>query len=117
MAVVDEVSPVSYGQDLIKLTLSLQTQVVRAFEACIVEVDYAAALPAGVVLPLEFTVSSESGAALFQRRVFRRFAPSQLTFVPREGGVVLVRLAEQHHNRWFGSLQLLVEGSPTRQGT
>lgn len=117
MAVVDEVSPSSYGQDLIGLTLSSDTPLVRAFEAVIILVDYSSTLPAGVVLPLEFTVTSDSGAATFQRKVFRRVRPSQLVFIPREGGSHLVRLAEQHHNRFFGSLILEVEGSPIQQGT
>lgn len=114
MAVVDEVSPATYGANLIALTVSLETPILRAFEAILVEVDYSEALPAGIVLPLEFTVTSESGAALYQRRVFRRLAPTLLSFVPREGGSHLIRLAEQHHNRWFGSLLVNVEGSPLK---
>lgn len=112
MAVVDEVSPVIYGQDLIRLTLSQQTPTVRAFGACLLDVDYSLTLPSGVVLPLEFTVSSSSGASTYQRRVFRRLSPSQISFVPREGGPHLVRLGEAHHNRWFGSLLIDVDGSP-----
>lgn len=117
MAVVDEVSPSYYGQDLIRLVLSTDTQFVRAFEPVIIEVDYSATLPSGVVLPLEYTVTSDSGAATYQRQVFRRVRPSQLVLIPREGGSHLVRLAEQQHNRWFGSLLLEVEGSPIQQGT
>jgi hypothetical protein len=115
MAVVDEVSPVTYGQDLIRLTLSQQTQTVRAFGACLIDVDYSLTLPAGIVLPLEFTVSSSAGAATYQRRVFRRLAPLQISFLPREGGPHLVRLAESHHNRWFGSLLIEVDGATLQQ--
>jgi hypothetical protein len=117
MAVVDEVSPVSYGQDLIVLSVSQATPQLRAFEAILLDVDYAACLPAGIALPLELSITSESGAALYQRQVFRRFAPLSLAFVPREGGSHLVRLAEQHHNRWFGAILLDVEGSALKQGT
>jgi|SRR6187551_293641 len=116
MAVVDEVSPVTYGQDLIRLTLSQQTPTVRAFAACLIEVDYSKTLPAGIVLPLEFTVTSSGGASTAQRRVYRRLAPSLISFIPREGGPHLVRLAEAHHNRWFGSLLIEVDGSPLKQG-
>src|SRR5262245_51723948 len=115
MAVVDEVSPVTYGQDLIRLTLSQQTPTVRAFAACLVDVDYSLTLPSDIVLPLEMTVSSSSGAATYQRRVFRRLRPSQLSFVPREGGPHLLRLAESHHNRWFGALEIQVDGAILKQ--
>ena len=116
MAVVDEVSPVTYGQDLIRLTLNRQTPTVRAFGACLIDVDYSLAAPAGIVLPLEFTVTSSAGAATYQRRVYRRAAPPQISFVPREGGPHLVRLSEAHHNRWFGSLLIVVDGAPLEQG-
>lgn len=115
MAVVDEVSPVTYGQDLIRLTLSQDTPTVRAFGACLILVDYSLTLPAGIMLPLELTVSSASGAGTYQRRTFRRLAPRQISFVPREGGPCLVRLAEAHHNRWFGSLVVDVDGASLKQ--
>lgn len=109
MAVVDEVSPASYGEDRIVLTLS-PGQTPRQFEAVLIDVDVSACLPAGVVLPLEATLMQESGAATFQRQEFARLAPTQLAFVPREGGTCLVRLAEKHHNRWFGAVEFPVAG-------
>ena len=115
MAVVDEVSPVTYGQDLIRLTLNQQTPIVRAFGACLIDVDYSLTLPAGIMLPLEFTVSSAAGAATYQRRVYRRLVPPQIPFLPREGGPHIVRLAEAHHNRWFGALLIQVEGPQLKQ--
>lgn len=114
MSVVDEVSPEYCGQAFISLSLA-PSQTPRQFEIVRLDVDYSACLPAGIVLPLEFTVSSESGAALFQRKLFRRLAPRQLSFVPREGGPHLIRLAEAHHNRWFGSLQIDVLGERVSQ--
>lgn len=114
MSVADEWSPEIYGQDLILLTLA-PSQTPRQFEIVQIDVDYSGCLPSGVVLPLEFTVSSESGAAVFQRKIFRRFAPSVLSFVPREGGQHLLRLSEAHHNRWFGSLQIDVLGERISQ--
>jgi hypothetical protein len=114
VSVADEWSPESYGQDLILLTLS-PSQTPRQFEIVLVGVDYSACLPAGIVLPLEFTISSESGAAVFQRKILRRFPPSQISFVPREGGAHLIRLAEAHHNRWWGSLQIDVLGERINQ--
>lgn len=109
MAVVDEVSPAYYGEDRIGLSL-VPGQTPTQFDAVLVDVDYSRCLPEGVVLPLELTITQESGAATFQRSTFSNLAPSQLAFVPREGGVCLVRLAEKHHNRWFGSLEIPIAG-------
>jgi hypothetical protein len=107
--VVDEVSPPDYGQDLITLSL-VPGQTARQFEALLIDVDYSRCAPAGVVLPLVLTVTGESGAATFQRSSFERVAPSQLAVIPREGGRMLVRLGEAHHNRWFGALEVDVLG-------
>jgi hypothetical protein len=109
MAVVDEVSPASYGEDRIVLSV-VPGQTPRQFEAVLIDVDYSACDPAGVVLPLEAIVTQESGASTFQRQTFDNLAPSQLAVVPREGGQMLVRLAEKHHNRWFGALEISVAG-------
>lgn len=109
MPVVDEVSPASYGQDVLVLSL-VPGQTPRQFEPVLIDVDYSGADPAGVVLPLELTVASESGEATFQREIFTLLAPTQLAIVPREGGRHLVRLAEAHHNRWFGALEVDVIG-------
>lgn len=117
MSVVDEISPSYYGEDRIGLSLieAQARSVLVAFQPVIIDVDYSACDPQGVVLPLELTITSESGSIVYQRKVFRRLAPSQVTFVPREGGEHLVRLAEQHHNRWFGRLHLAIQGSLVRQ--
>lgn len=119
MAVADEISPPEYGQDLIGLALSSSPSgpapTPRQFQLVTIDVDYSKCDPAGVVLPLELTVSSESGQALFQRKIFTRFAPPQLSFVPREGGAHLIRLAEAHHNRWFGVLTVDVLGEKVSQ--
>lgn len=110
MAVVDEVSPAYYGEDRIVLTLSPDTPSPAALDAVLIDVDYSACLPQGVVLPLEMLVTQQSGESTFQRSIFTLLAPSQLAFVPREGGRCLVRLGEKHHNRWFGSLEFDVSG-------
>lgn len=109
MPVVDEVSPSSYGQDLIVLSL-VPGQTPRQFEAVLIDVDYSQCDPAGVVLPLGLTVTGESGAATFQEQTFAHQAPNQLAVIPREGGTMLVRLFEAHHNRWFGALEVPVIG-------
>lgn len=68
-----------------------------------------AALTAGIVLPLELTVTSAT-LANFYRHVFTRVAPTSVTFTPREGGEHLVRLREVTHNKWWGALVVVVEG-------
>jgi hypothetical protein len=114
VAVVDEVSPEEYGEDRIVLAL-VPEQSPRQFEPVTITVDYEACLPADVVLPLEMTVTSESGAATFQRQVFLNLKPDELAFIPREGGQHLVRLFERFHNRWFGAVQFAVAGEKAVQ--
>jgi hypothetical protein len=106
---VDEISPAEYAQDLLVLSL-VPGQTPRQFEAVLIDVDYSKADPAGIVLPLELTITGQSGVATFQRSQFTRVRPTQLSIIPREGGRLLVRLAEAHHNRWFGALELDVIG-------
>ncbi len=115
MAVVDEISPPEYGEDRFVLKLSQDTPNPRAFSPVVVEIDYSAADPEGLVLPLELTITGPSGTRSYERRVFPAFAPASIAFKPREGGAYLVRMTEQNHNRWFGSLPLDVEGDPLRQ--
>ena len=90
-----------------RLTLRDAAQRLQAFTAVVVAVDYSRCLPESIMLPLEFTVTGPSGVT---RTVFRRFAPSELAFVPREGGSFLVRLSEQWHNLYWGSIVLEIAG-------
>lgn len=113
MAWPDEVAPSYYGEDRLRLALADPNQLLVAFEPILISVDYSRALPEGVVLPLEFTVTAPS-AVNSQRTVYERFRPDELAFVPREGGSYLVRLAEQWHNHWFGTLVLEIAGDRIR---
>lgn len=108
-SLLEEISPAYYGEARLRLTLSQPDQLLQAFTPVIIAVDYASALPEGVALPLEFTVTGP-GASSSVRKLFRRFAPGELAFVPREGGSFLVRLSELDHNRWFGVLVLEIAG-------
>lgn len=117
MAVVDEISPSTCGEDRIGLTLSQSTPKPTAFEGVVIEIDYDRCAPEGVMLPLELVIVGPSGVATYQRRVFRRFAPIDVAFRPREGGPHLVRLGEAHHNRWYGALTLDVAGNRLTEGT
>jgi hypothetical protein len=106
---LDDISPRYYGEDRLRLRLTDPDQPLAAFTAVLVSVDYALALPEGVVLPLEFTVTAPSAVNSI-RKVFKRFAPNELAFTPREGGSHLVRLGEQWHNQWWGALVLEIAG-------
>jgi len=116
MSVADEISPKTLGENRLDLTLDVPEGldalefVPRAHQLISVSVSYARADPDGLVLPLELVVVGPSGTATRQSRYFQRFAPSALTFRPREGGETLVVLRELFHNRWFGSLVFEVEG-------
>ena len=113
MSLIDDISPSYYGEDRIKLTLTDPNQVLQAFSAILIDVDYSRCFPEGVVRPLEFTVTAPSSANA-SRIVHRRLTPVQLAFTPREGGSHLIRLAEQFHNHWFGSLVLEIAGDRLR---
>lgn len=106
---LDEISPRNYGEDRLRLQLSAPNQVLRAFEPIILSVDYSRALPEGIVLPLEFAVTAPSDVNSV-RKVYRRFAPTELTFTPREGGSHLIRISELWHNYWWGRLTLEIAG-------
>jgi hypothetical protein len=112
MSIVDEISPRYYGEDRIKLTLHSDTSSPQVFQPVIVLVDYSECDPEGVVLPLEFTLTGQSGPSTASRRVFRKVRPTEITFRPVEGGSTLVRVAELYHNRWWGSLVIDVAGDP-----
>jgi hypothetical protein len=115
MGLLDDIAPSYYGEDRIRLTLTDPDQLLQAFTPVLITVDYSRCLPEGVVLPLEFTVTAPSTANAV-RTVFRRFAVAGLAFTPREGGSHLVRLAEQFHNHWFGTLVLDITGDRLTAG-
>jgi hypothetical protein len=109
----DELCPDYVGEKRIVLNRADPTSTLRARTPITLTVNYDACDPQGVVLPLVLTIATERGSS-FDRQVFRRSAPSEVTFVPREGGPHTVRLAEFAHNRWFGTLTLDVLGDRLR---
>lgn len=109
MALIDDLAPEFVGKQLFRLTLAT-TDAPRAFNAVEVSVELLdEALLYGIELPLELTVTAPSPSG-FQRKIFRRILPIELTFVPREGGEHLVSLREVGHNHWWGSLVVNVAG-------
>jgi len=109
MEFIDEIAPRYYGEDRFRLTLSQPNQLLAAFVPVLVSVDYSRALPDGIMLPLEFAVTAPSDVNS-TRKVYRRFAPTELAFTPREGGSYLVRIGELWHNMWWGRLVLEIPG-------
>lgn len=110
MSIAAELSPRTLGED--RFDLQVTTSSPAALNLVTVSVSYARADPEGIVLPLVMRVVGPSGAATTQVRHFQRFAPSELTFRPLEGGPTLVTLSELFHNRWFGRLVFDVSGDP-----
>jgi len=101
-----------------RITLALSTETLRPTEnqPVLVTVDYADAEPEAVALPLLLSVIQPNGTPLIER-VFDRVAPPLLAFVPNEGGLHLVRLAELFHHRWFGALEVDVIGDELEEAT
>jgi hypothetical protein len=106
-ASLEELSPSYIGET--RIVLARTTVQPLAHHPVSVSVDVSAALPEGLVLPLELVVQGPSVSS-YQRKTFTRAVPVTLIFVPREGGVHLVRLAEVAHNRWWGSVKITVQG-------
>lgn len=106
---IDILSPAYVGEDRIKLSLDPSTDPPRVGQAVAIRVDYSRSEPEGASLPLDFIVQGPSENS-YHERVYRRYKPARLAFVPSEAGEHLVLLREQHHNRWFGKLVVVVEG-------
>jgi hypothetical protein len=110
---LDDICPSYVGEDRLRLTLADPNDPLIAFRAVLIDVDYSRALPEGVMLPLEMSVTAPTEANS-KITLFRRFAPRQLAFTPREGGSFLIRLGELYHNKWWGSLVLDIAGDRIR---
>lgn len=107
--IIDELSPPYIGEKRIVLRLAVDSLNPRAFNAVNIEADYTACEPEGVVFPLELLITSPTPTD--RRRVFyNRAAPSTISFMPREGGLHVVRLGEIGHNRWFGYIEIDIAG-------
>jgi hypothetical protein len=107
--IIEEISPATIGEDTIVLSLDPTTLTPRALNAVLINVDYSACAPNGVVLPLELLIQAPS-ASNCRRHVYRRKVPSALSFIPKEGGLHGVVLREIGHHRWLGKLRVFVAG-------
>jgi hypothetical protein len=108
-AKVEEISPATMGEDKIALSLDPTTLAPRALSPVLINVDYSACDPDGIILPLELIIQAPS-AANVQRRRFTRVAPTSISFIPKEAGLHGVLLREVGHNRWVGKLRIPVAG-------
>ncbi len=115
MALIDEISPTYIGEDRFALTLADHASTVLAFVPFQVDVNYGAALPAGIVLPIELLFQAPDGKVI-RRTVFTRTPPSSLLLVPRQRGQHSVLLREMFHNRWQGRLFVDVQGDDLNDG-
>lgn len=97
------------GDDAIGLSLSPDTAAPLQGAPVIVLCDYSAAEPNGVVLPVVVQVIAPDGRVTVNRTV-TRVLPASFDFIPDMAGVHLARVAEMNHNRWFGALQISVQG-------
>jgi hypothetical protein len=106
--VLDEIAPTYLREQRLDLGL-VQESNTRAFAPVVIEVQYTRTAPEGVMLPLVLEVQGPSPQS-YQRRIFSHAAPASIAFTPREGGRHSVILREVAHNRWWGLLELDVEG-------
>lgn len=113
---LETLAPSAVRQPLIVLALANPLAVPSAFRSVAISVTpTAAALTAGLSLPLELSVTSPSSSRTGNQtyvHVFRRIVPTLVSFVPKEGGAFLIRVRELQHNRWWGALLVQVAGDP-----
>jgi hypothetical protein len=108
MADIETICPSYVGEPLIVLSLRDKLTVPRAYQLVELAVDYAAlAAYGGAVLPLDFTVTPPTFSER-ERRVFTRFVPKSIIFMPTEPGPHQVTLVERFHNRIAGRLTVNV---------
>lgn len=66
--------------------------------------------PYGLQLPIEILITGPRGESDFKRIVDRRIVRKSLTWTPKGAGRHTVVMREAAHNRWFGSLDVVVLG-------
>ena len=112
---IDLLSPDNVGEEKIRILLRNETTL-RAFQSITVDFNYDDVEINGLIPPLEFIVQptfglgGESSGYLYKQ--FTRDAPSEFTFDVPSAGIYLVVLREAWHNRYWGRLEITVEGDP-----
>ena len=106
---LEEICPDVVGEQRIVLSLDTSNPTLYAHVPFQVNVNYDAALPDGITLPLELVLQ---GPIAGQRkvRIFRTARPNSVVLTPTTRGQHFISLRELHHNRWQGQLFVNVEG-------
>jgi len=112
---IDLLSPENVGEE--KIMILLRNDVtLRAYQSITVDFNYDDVETAGLIPPLEFIVQptfglgGESSGYLYKQ--FTKDAPNEFTFTVPSAGIYLVVLREAWHNRYWGRLEITVEGDP-----
>lgn len=110
MSVQDELTP-SYAEDA-RIDVSLASPLSPIFprRPCRLQIDSTRCAPYGLQLPIEIIVTGPRGEQDFARVVLRRTIPRSFTFSPKGAGRYTVVVREAAHNRWYGSLDVVVLG-------
>ena len=102
----------TYGEDArIVLTLGNPLAPVFPRRPCRVLIDASACdRNGGLQLPIEIIITGPRGESDFVRIVDRRTVRTSLTWTPKGAGRHTIVMREAAHNRWFGSLDVVVTG-------
>ena len=115
MASVDEISPPYVGEDKLVLALADPQASILANVPFQVDVDYSAAEPNGLELPMVLILQAPDGSETVNRKFSRSF-PSSLLLKATMRGQHFILLRELYHNRWQGRLIVDVEGEDLQTG-
>lgn len=106
---LDEICPPTVGEFKIKIQLATPDIPVVAYTSFEVDLDYSAALPEGVSLPLEVLIQGpETGQV--RSKIFRKAKPIGVVLKPFSGGRHFILVRELFHNRWQGQMFVDVQG-------
>lgn len=113
---IDEISPAYIGEDKLTLKLANPDAKPTTWQPFQVDVDYSAADPEGVILPMELVLQGPNPPD-HKRRLFTRERPSSFVLVPEAKGPHFILFRELGHNRWQGRLLIEVEGEDLDTGS
>lgn len=114
---LDILSPLTIGEDKIKVTLSELSNPAFVEKPITVDFDYSAAdAEGGLRFPLKVQVIPAFGDGTgFQEEIFRNIRPSSFSFRAVGAGEHLILIKESAHNQWQGRLLIDVRGEEFTQ--
>jgi hypothetical protein len=114
---IDEICPAYVGENRITITLAAE-QNPRAFSPVRLLLDFSKCEEeGGIVPPLEVYVGAPSPAQCEARTISSTSPPTEISFVPKQGGPHIVTVREVFHNRWWGSVVVQVTGEKLRMAS